>query len=48
MIELTCTKPLPHLNPQWRRRVMLLVAPAAGSALPLLPGNSLQQAEIPR
>ena len=48
MIELTCTKPLPHLNPQWRHRVILLVEPAAGSALPLLPGNSLQQAEARR
>lgn len=48
MIELTCAKPVPHLNPKWRDRVILPVGLGAGSALPLFAGNSLQQAEAQR
>lgn len=48
MIELTCAKSVPRLNPKWRDRVILLVELAAGSALTLLAGNSLQQAEALR
>ena len=48
MLESTHAKPVPPLSPTWRDRIILLIVLAAGTALTLLAGSSLQQAEVLR
>jgi len=48
MIAPLSVQSVPRLSPKWRDRIILLVALAAGTALTLLAGRSLQQAEALR